>query len=99
MKTVTVTAAEKRRDNIIDLILGIGLPILQVILGKSAWSGFPQPIVHAICNIEFVVSYHNYSIFEDIGPIFSNALIIETVFLFSAWPIMIGCVSFFICGE
>lgn len=48
MKTVTVTASEKRRDNMIDLFIGIGLPILQVILGKSSRSVFTANCSHGM---------------------------------------------------
>lgn len=35
MKTVTVTASEKRRAVMIDLLIGVGLPILQMIFRES----------------------------------------------------------------
>ena len=41
IKSVTVTASEKRRAVMIDLLIGIGLPILQMITGESAWLAFP----------------------------------------------------------
>ncbi|KAF8494930.1 pheromone A receptor-domain-containing protein [Russula emetica] len=78
IKTVTISKSEKRRAVIIDLLIGLGLPILQIIA-------------------EYMVSYHRFTIFEDVGPIFSNALVIETIFLFSLWPLAIGCVSLVFC--
>ena len=40
MKSVTVTASEKRRGIMVDLLIGLGIPILQVIGGESTWSVF-----------------------------------------------------------
>lgn len=36
MKTARVTDAEKRRNLIYDLLIGIGIPVLQVIAGECA---------------------------------------------------------------
>ena len=40
IKAVTITPSEKRRAVIVDLLIGIGIPILQVIARESAWSVF-----------------------------------------------------------
>jgi hypothetical protein len=40
IKTVTVTPSEKRRTVMIDLLIGIGIPIIQMITRESAWSAF-----------------------------------------------------------
>jgi pheromone a factor receptor len=98
IKVVTITPTEKRRGVIIDLFIGIGLPILQMITRESAWSGFLADCPHG-CNSEYIVSLHRYTIFEDIGPVLSNALVVETVLLFSMWPLVIGFVSFVYGSE
>lgn len=97
IKTVTVTTSEKRRAVMIDLLIGIGIPILQMIARECTWSvsstGYSQG-----CNSEYMISFHRFTIFEDFGPVFSNALVVESIFLFAAWPVAIGCVSFVYCG-
>jgi Pheromone A receptor len=40
LKSVTITASEKRRAVMVDLLIGIGIPILQMISRESAWSVF-----------------------------------------------------------
>lgn len=40
IKAVTITPSEKRRGIVVDLLICIGLPILQMISRESAWSGF-----------------------------------------------------------
>ncbi|KAI9509889.1 STE3-domain-containing protein [Russula earlei] len=78
-KTVVVTSSEKRRAVIIDLFIGFGIPILQII-------------------VAYVVSMHRYIIFEDFGPCYFLGNMPPTFVLFSAWPLAIGCVSFFYCS-
>jgi pheromone a factor receptor len=53
--------------------------------------GIGIPIIQMI--IQYTVSFHRFTIFEDIGPSLGNAFVVETIFLFSAWPLAIGCVS------
>jgi Pheromone A receptor len=42
---------------------------------------------------------HRYIILEDIGPTFFYTVMLPTFFLFRAWPLAIGTVSLFYCGE
>jgi pheromone a factor receptor len=79
VKAVMVTRSEKRRAVMIDLLIGLGIPLLQVIL-------------------QYIVSGHRYNIFEDFGPSFSIVLMPPSFFLFYAWPVAIGCVSFVYCA-
>ena len=58
-----------------------------------------QPVVYVGSNPEYVISIRRYTIFEDFGPAFSNAAMLPTFFLFHAWPLVIGIVSLFYCGE
>jgi pheromone a factor receptor len=48
---------------------------------------------------EYIVSANRYNIFEDFGPYISVWITLPTFFLFSAWPVAIGAVSLFYCGE
>jgi len=70
-----VTATDKRRAMLIDLLIGLGIPILQII-------------------VAYVVSGRRYVIFEDFGPYIFIVNTPPAYFLFSAWPLAIGCVSF-----
>jgi hypothetical protein len=37
MKTAGATDAEKRRNLIYDLLMGVGIPVLQMVAGECAW--------------------------------------------------------------
>ena len=52
-----------------------------------------------VCDLEYVVSSHRYNIFEDFGPFFGMVVTPLTFILFYAWPVAIGTVSLFYCGE
>jgi pheromone a factor receptor len=95
------TDSENRRILLIDLLIGVGIPILHVICREWAWPLAVDRLFTCLhgCNSEYVVSTVRYIIFEDFGPTFSNALMLPSFFLFSTWPLAIGIVSFFYCGE
>ena len=42
---------------------------------------------------------HRYTIYEDFGPAISNALMLPTIFLVHAWPLVIGIISLFYSSE
>jgi pheromone a factor receptor len=99
IKAVMVTRSEKRRGVIIDLLIGLGIPLLQMITRE-----YRQPFaLHRLFtpprNAEYIVSGHRYNIFEDFGPCLSIVLVPETFYLYYAWPVAIGCVSLVYCGE
>jgi hypothetical protein len=82
-----------------DLSICIVLPIVQICarectlavhLSTGCLKGFDS---------EYVVSTNRYNIFEDLGPVFAIALTPASFFLFYMWPLVIGIVSFFYCGE
>jgi len=87
-----ITEAEKRRDMTVDLLIGLGIPILQIIIGGPVHIQ-PQSIAH-MDDEEYIVSGHRYNLFEDFGPSYSIVNMPPSYFLFYAWPLMIGCVSF-----
>ncbi|KAH9964939.1 pheromone A receptor-domain-containing protein [Russula dissimulans] len=78
VNAVMTTRNEKRRAIISDLLIGLGIPILQIVA-------------------QYVVSGHRYNLYEDFGPEFAMVNMPPTYFLFFAWPIVIGCVSFVYC--
>jgi pheromone a factor receptor len=49
--------------------------------------------------IEYIVSKNRYDIYEDFGPVFSLWNTPLTFVFFRAWPVAIGTISFFYCGE
>ena len=49
--------------------------------------------------IEYIVSPNRYNIFEDVGPFLSSQITLPAFFLCFAWPVAIGAVSLFYCGE
>jgi pheromone a factor receptor len=49
--------------------------------------------------IEYIVSENRYDIYEDFGPFFTIWITPLAFVLFFAWPVAIGTISFFYCGE
>ena len=50
-------------------------------------------------NPEYVVSPNRYDIFEDVGPSNTVVLTPPTFVLYYGWPMTIGLVSLYYCGE
>ena len=51
------------------------------------------------CDQEYIVSSNRYNIYEDFGPLFAIEVTPPTFILFYAWPVAIGTVSLFYCGD
>lgn len=51
------------------------------------------------CNLEYIVAFERFTVFEDIGCTLSYADVVETALLYTMWPLVIGCVSFVYGGE
>ena len=98
VKDVMVTRADRRRAVIQDLLIGVGIPILQIISRECALLFTVNGCLQEL-NPEYIVSTNRYNIFEDFGPAFSSAVSPLTLILFNAWPVAIGIVSLFYCGE
>ena len=49
--------------------------------------------------IEYIVSPNRYDIYEDLGPLLPTEVTLPAFFLVFAWPVAIGAVSLFYCGE
>jgi pheromone a factor receptor len=99
VKTVEDTRPEKRRAVTIDLLIGLGIPILQMVAREYHQPSALHRSFTPRRNIDYVVSGHRYNIFEDFGPCLSIVLTPPTFYLYYAWPVAIGCVSFVYCGE
>lgn len=91
------TKAEKRREIVQDLLIGLGIPILQMVTRECAQQFNINRLQR--CNAEYIVSSNRYDIFEDYGPHFTVALTPLVFILMSSWPVAIGTVSFCYCGE
>jgi pheromone a factor receptor len=94
-----VTRSEKRRTIMQDLLICIGLPILQMCVRECTLAVHLSTGCLQGCDPEYVVSTNRYNIFEDFGPYHATALMPPSFFLFNAWPVAIGTVSLFYCGE
>jgi len=94
-----VTRSEKRRAIMIDLLIGLGIPLLQVLVRECTLISTLNHSFTCMAMAEYVVSGHRYNIFEDFGCTFAMVNMPPTYPLFFAWPIAIGCVSLYYCGE
>jgi pheromone a factor receptor len=97
MKSAETTDAENRRIVIIDFLIGVGIPALQMFLRE--YLAIRLLLVVYADEIEYVVAENRYNIFEDIGPFPSIWDTLPTFFLVLVWPVAIGAVSLFYCGE
>jgi pheromone a factor receptor len=95
-KTARPTDADKRRAVIYDLLIGVGIPILQIISRECVLSPTIDSCLEL--NPEYIVSPNRYNIYEDFGPSPSVAVTPPTFVLFYAWPVVIGLVSLYYCG-
>ena len=96
--TARPTSSDKRRAVIYDLLIGVGIPILQIVSGGCA---LPFTIDRCLQELkpEYIVSPNRYDIFEDIGPSYTVVLTPPTFVLFYGWPVTVGLVSLYYCGE
>jgi len=92
---VTTTRAEKRRSMIIDLLIGLGLPIIDVILGML-FSKMRRKVLTVLA--VYVVQNRRYDIYEDIGcyPAVINTAL--SLVLISVGPIAIGLITSIYCS-
>jgi hypothetical protein len=82
---------------IIDLPITVGIPVLQMGLGKRdlflLFSPRTQSSSVSFCILEFIVAGHRFNIFEDYGcgPATVNTLL--SYVLVWSWPLVIGVIS------
>ena len=102
-KAAMTTYSERRRAVIQDLLIGVGLPILQIVTRECAHClaihSISLSAILRVCNPEYIVSSNRYNIYEDFGPSLALVDTPPTFFLFNAWPVAIGTVSLFYCCE
>ena len=97
-KAVMVTHAEKRRGIIIDLLIGLGVPLLQVLARTCLYPSSPARKLSGYC-VDYVVSGHRFNILEDYGPSPDIVLMWPSILTIYLWPIIIGIVSLYYCRE
>lgn len=94
--TVTHTRAQQRREIVIDLLIGIGIPVLQMALCEHNlfFGGI------ALTDAAVIIPQgHRGDIYEDIGPVIELYNTWVAYVCFSAWPIVIGLISAVYCGK
>jgi hypothetical protein len=77
-----------------DLLIGVGIPILQIIAWEYVWQ-FTDSELFTRMHSEYAVSSNRYNIYEDFGPVFALVITPLTFVLFYAWPVVVGAVSLF----
>ena len=94
MRKVTVSNTEKRRQIVVDLTIGLGIPVIFMILRKYFVSIYAQTTEQ---RLEFVQEYisqnHRFLIFEDFGCIYSSYQSWVEPVINLVPPIVIGLVS------
>ena len=93
--TVIHTKRQKRRAIMVDLAIGIGLPVLEGILRMYTLSCFACRLLTS--RIEYIPQGHRYDIYEDVGcfPWIYNTPM-AFVFVYS-WPLVICIISAVYC--
>src|SRR6202011_4192543 len=92
VQSATISKADKQRAVWTDLGIGVGIPILEMILRTFAMI-FTACITHSFYHIEYIVQGHRFNIFEDIGcyPFTYNTP--ASFPLVYCWPVVIQLVS------
>ena len=96
-KAAMTTNSERRRAVIQDLLIGVGIPILQIVARECAYPFHVNTFTRM--NQDYVASPTRYYIFEDYGPFLATVTTPLSFILFYTWPLAIGVVSFFYSGE
>lgn len=95
--TVTITKAEKRRAIMVDLAIGVGIPVLQMVMRMLNFYHLRR--LYLTSYLEYIVQGHRYNIFEDVGcyPFTYNTPVAYVLVI--TWPIVIGLISGVYCGK
>lgn len=90
---------QKRRAVIIDLSIGLGIPLAQVIACSCFAMDSGHGRLYSSSFTDTIPQGHRYDIYEDIGcvPTVYNTPL--AVVMFYIWPIVIGLISAVYCGE
>lgn len=92
LQSVTVTQAVKRRHVIVDLLIGLGLPVMEMALRASLLLIYVS--AHELTlHIDYIVQGHRFDILEDVGCVPSTYISWPAFALVSLPPVIIGLVS------
>lgn len=95
---VLTSFTQKCRAIFIDLSIGIGIPVVQLVMGK--WLPWHIPVRSDIATrLEYIVSGHRFDIYEGIGcyPFIYNTPVAYPLSV--VWPLIIGLISAVYCGT
>ena len=99
MKDFMETRAEKRREVMIDLLIGLGIPILEMIFSECMSSFTLIRLFTRMNYAGWIISTNVYYIFEDFGPMMTFHVTPLSLALFLPWPVVISVVSFIYSCE
>lgn len=93
-----MTQADKRRNIITDLLIGMGIPVLSIALCKPS---SPAPLPHRllIARADWFYQGHRFDILEGVGCVEEYPNSFLAYLLFITWPIPIGLVSGTYCSA
>ena len=95
--TATATdfsSARRRRNIIIDLVIGLGMPLLAVALCTSPPPAFRvRPLPDFPCVVVWFYQGHRFNILEGVGCVEAYPNTFLSIFLNTTWPIPIGLAS------
>ena len=84
--------ARRRRNIIIDLMIGLGIPLLAVALCESPFE-LPGTLLDSLLVVVWFYQGHRFDILEGIGCIEAYPNTFLSILLNTVWPIPIGLVS------
>ena len=84
--------AQKRRNIITDLLIGLGIPLLAIALCKSTGLSFSSSI-YLRCLAVWFYQGHRFDILEGIGCVEAYPNTFLSILLNTVWPVPIGLVS------
>lgn len=87
---------QKRRAVLIDTLICVLFPIVQMVLGTYSGSCLFMPLKSRVA---YIVQGHRFDIFEQVGCYPNIVSMLPSFFLVIMWPILIGIISAIYCGR
>ena len=89
-----LSSARRRRNILIDLVIGLGIPLLAVALCTSPPPAFRvRPLPDTPCLVVWFYQGHRFNVLEGVGCIEAYPNTFLSIFLNTTWPIPIGLAS------
>jgi pheromone a factor receptor len=97
VKTVRITSDQKKRAVIVDLAIGLGIPLLEVCLCMS----HPLRSMAFLTStpVDTIVQNSRFVVYERVGCLPTVYVTPASVVLTWIWPIVIGAISCVYCGQ